>query len=181
MGDQFELYFSISKFEGNMGYSLTETEVKSDQPILFDAIGGTGDQQADEGKLRGKSNDRKSASPDRKSPDQNETPFKRETIPEFVHVSNIKQIYHIFCDANKKNKILLRSQLGQDYFNSEERRVQLTLQNVKDDIILIQFKLVRRDTGRTHNVQTFANVPTSKQFDINIATLIEIVGKQNQL
>ena len=88
-------------------------------------------------------------------------------------------MYKIFCEANKKNKILLRSQLGEEYFRNEERRKALFLQNIKDDIILVQFKLVRRDTGKTHNVQTFINVPTSKQFDINLATLIEIVSKQN--
>jgi hypothetical protein len=73
----------------------------------------------------------------------------------------------------------LRSQLGDDYFRTEERKQQLVLQNIKDDVILIQFKLVRKDNKRTHNVQTFVNIPTSKQLDINIATLIEIVGKQN--
>ena len=44
---------------------------------------------------------------------------------------------------------------------------------------MIQFKLVRRDNEKTYNVQTFVNVPTSKLFDINISTLIEIVSKQN--
>jgi hypothetical protein len=33
--------------------------------------------------------------------------IKRETIPEFVPVSNIQHIYQIFCDANKKNKLLI--------------------------------------------------------------------------
>ena len=45
---------------------------------------------------------------------------------------------------------------------------------------MIQFKLVRKDTMKTFNTQTFINVPTSKSTDINLHTLIEIIQKQNQ-
>jgi len=36
-------------------------------------------------------------------------------------------IYRIFCEANKKNKILLRSQLGEEYFQNEDKKKALFL------------------------------------------------------
>jgi hypothetical protein len=67
-----ELYFSISKFEGNMGYSLTENPVKS-----YDdgALGGTNEEGFAE---------------KRNSLDDT---FKRETIPEFVRVRQVGHLY----------------------------------------------------------------------------------------
>ena len=106
--------------------------------------------------------------------------FKRDTIPEFVLVKNIQHVYQIFCDANKKNKILLKSQYGDEFLKNEERKKQFYLQNIKDDIVLVQYKLVSRTSGKTHNVQSFINVPTSKLHDINLQMLIEIISKQNQ-
>ena len=94
--------------------------------------------------------------------------FKRDTIPEFVLVKNIQHVYQIFCDANKKNKILLKSQYGDEFLKNEERKKQFYLQNIKDDIVLVQYKLVSRTSGKTHNVQSFINVPTSKLHDINL-------------
>ena len=55
----------------------------------------------------------------------------------------------------------------------------LDLNNIKNDIIMIQFKLVRKDTLKTFNTHTFINVPSSKQADINLSTLNEIVSKQS--
>ena len=49
--------------------------------------------------------------------------------------------------------------------------------NIKDDLALVQFKLVHKDTLLTHNTFSFLNVPTSKISDVNIRTLSEIVGK----
>ena len=54
----------------------------------------------------------------------------------------------------------------------------LDLNNIKNDIIMIQFKLVRKDTMKTFNTQTFINIPSSKQADINLSTLNEIIAKQ---
>ena len=62
--------------------------------------------------------------------------------------------------------------------NSDIDIEHLDLNNIKDDIIIIQFKLVRKDTLKTFNTQTFINVPTSKIADINLSTLVEIVQKQ---
>ena len=55
----------------------------------------------------------------------------------------------------------------------------LDLKNIKDDIVIMQFKLVRKDTMKILNTQTFINVPISKMSDINIGTLMEIIQKQN--
>ena len=140
-----------------MGYSLTENPVKEPtEDLLCDdgALGGTKDATTpdllnagrDSSEKRQHSNDRS------RSPNKDPSDAKRETIPEFVQVRNIGQIYQIFCDANRKNKILLKSQLGEEYFQTEEHKKKLMHQNIKDDIILVQFKLVRRENGKAHNV-----------------------------
>lgn len=43
--DQFELYFTIAKFEGNMGYSLTQNFDHSSAPE-GEAVVGTGEKVA---------------------------------------------------------------------------------------------------------------------------------------
>lgn len=55
----------------------------------------------------------------------------------------------------------------------------IDLQNIKDDVVIMQFKLVRRDTMKVVNTQTFVNTPISKMHDINISTMLEIISKQN--
>ena len=53
------------------------------------------------------------------------------------------------------------------------------LKNIKDDVVIMQFKVVRKDTLKILNTQTFVNVPISKMNDINVSTLMEIIHKQN--
>ena len=55
----------------------------------------------------------------------------------------------------------------------------LELDNIKDDIILVQFKLVKKDTLKIVNTISFVNLPLSKMQDTNMMTIFEIVGKQN--
>lgn len=55
----------------------------------------------------------------------------------------------------------------------------LDLKNIKDDVVIMQFKLVRKDTMKIMNTQTFVNLPTTKASDINVSTLIEIIQKMN--
>lgn len=55
----------------------------------------------------------------------------------------------------------------------------LDLKNIKDDVVIMQFKLVRKDNMKLMNTMTFVNLPTTKLNDTNISTLIEIVQKQN--
>lgn len=109
-----------------MGYSLTENlqadtvERQSDIPIYDDgALGGTKDLG---GSPKRPNDKQKQSLDDKQRARQNSADrvkdenFKRETIPEFVLVKDIQSVYRIFCEANKKNKILLRSQLGEEYF-----------------------------------------------------------------
>ena len=56
----------------------------------------------------------------------------------------------------------------------------LYLKNIKDDIILIQFKLIRNATMKTVNTISFLNVPMSKFHDVNLQTIAEIVSKYNR-
>ena len=51
------------------------------------------------------------------------------------------------------------------------------LKNIKDDVVIMQFKVVRKDTLKILNTQTFVNVPISKMNDINVSTLMEIIHK----
>ena len=53
------------------------------------------------------------------------------------------------------------------------------LKNIKDDVVIMQFKVVRKDSLKILNTQTFVNVPISKMGDINVSTLMEIIHKQN--
>ena len=51
----------------------------------------------------------------------------------------------------------------------------IDLKNIKDDIILMQFKLVRKENMKILNTISFVNLPISKAVDINITTLTEII------
>ena len=52
--------------------------------------------------------------------------------------------------------------------------------NIKDDIALIQYKLVRSSTLKTVNTFSFVNLPASKMNDVNARILSEIVSKYNE-
>ena len=51
--------------------------------------------------------------------------------------------------------------------------------DIKDDIILIQFKLVSKESEKTMNTISFLNIPLTKQNDPNITTIQEIMIKFN--
>ena len=57
--------------------------------------------------------------------------------------------------------------------------LNIDLKNIKDDIIIMQFKLVRKETMKILNTISFVNMPISKATDINLSTLTEIIQKQN--
>lgn len=56
---------------------------------------------------------------------------------------------------------------------------KVALDDIKDDIILIQFKIVSKDSERTLNTISFLNLPLSKAMDPNVMTLQEIMIKFN--
>lgn len=77
-------------------------------------------------------------------------------------------------EANLKNQVLQ----GQENSNVNPTN-ELNSENIKNEIIMIQFKLVRTVDMRTHNTFTFVNLPGTKQQDINYRTLSEIIFKLN--
>ena len=48
---------------------------------------------------------------------------------------------------------------------------------LKEDILVIQFKLVEKETYKTLNSFSFINVPLAKIQDNNVSTLVEILNK----
>jgi hypothetical protein len=48
---------------------------------------------------------------------------------------------------------------------------------LKEDLVIIQFKLVNKNSFKTSNTISFINVPLAKQGDNNINTLLEIMKK----
>lgn len=48
---------------------------------------------------------------------------------------------------------------------------------LKEDVLLIQFKLVEKSSYKTINTFSFINIPLSKTHDNNVTTLIEIMKK----
>ena len=91
----------------------------------------------------------------------------------------------MYTEANLKNKLLVQSQrqqlfedlmAGQDVDEPKDADGEsIDLKNIKDDVVIMQFKLVRKDTMKIVNTQTFVNLPTSKMNDINVSTLNEII------
>ena len=66
---------------------------------------------------------------------------------------------------------------NEDQSKPQTEEDALDLQNIKEDLIVMQFKIVRRDTLKTQNTITFINLPASKMDDVNITTLTEILSK----
>ncbi len=48
---------------------------------------------------------------------------------------------------------------------------------LKEDLIVMQFKLVDKNSFKTQNTFSFVNLPLSKQGDNNVNTLLEILKK----
>ena len=106
-----------------------------------------------------------------------------------MQVTDAMDYYQVYQEANHRNKVLVESQRQQAIENlmkgepTDASKINesenLDLKNIKDDIVIMQFKLVRKDTMKILNTQTFINVPISKMSDINIGTLMEIIQKQN--
>lgn len=92
-------------------------------------------------------------------------------IPEFVQVSDIIDIYKYITVANLKNTYLVKQK------HPEFSDDAVELQNIKEDVVMIQFKLVHRETLSTANTFTFVNVPATG--DVNTQTLAEILSKLN--
>lgn len=209
--DSIEIYFTITKFENDYGYSLVHQEGgpeenedgnirmvdENNQDILSnnqdDAI-NLSQQNLENSNLNFNSQTELQNNPDLSPQAQREEYHKLKrkaalnkhgVIPEFIKISEIYQVYTAFTQANLKNSILhqkkalKQAQLHDSIDNKETQETEL-----KEDLIVIQFKLIDKKSFKTNNTFTFINVPLSKQSDNNVNTLLEILKKfrkqQNQ-
>ena len=51
---------------------------------------------------------------------------------------------------------------------------------LKEDLLVIQFKIVNKETFKTNNSFTFINLPLAKVADNNVSTLLEILKKSKK-
>ena len=89
------------------------------------------------------------------------------------------QIYSAFVQVNLKNRLLLENATAAAGLDGTIPD-GVDLLNIKDDIILMQFKLVNKETLKTHNTMSFVNLPATKLADANVSTILEILQKQNK-
>ena len=86
---------------------------------------------------------------------------KHGVIPEFIKITEIYQIYTAFTQANLKNSILHQKQaLKMSQVMDEEMVYKET--ELKEDLLVIQFKLVNKHTYKTLNTFSFINTPLAK-------------------
>ena len=97
---------------------------------------------------------------------------KHGVIPEFIKINEIYQVYTAFTQANLKNAILQAKQAKR-----LEDEVSYQESELKEDLIVIQFKLVDKISYKTENTFSFINLPMAKIQDNNIGTLLEILKK----
>lgn len=81
-------------------------------------------------------------------------------FPEYVPITNLLDFYKALVEVNKMNHVICADQ------KSEQ---DLVLNNVKNDILLIQFKLVAKGNSDTISSMSFLNMP-SDSTDVNATT-----------
>ena len=82
--------------------------------------------------------------------------------------SNVKNIaLNIKSELQQQNKDL-EFDGQQGVFLEAKEEDAFYLKNVKDDIVLIQFKLIRKESMKTVNTISFLNVPMAKINDTNL-------------
>lgn len=180
--DLYDLYFTITKFENDIGYSLIHQDTSQTE-------GGEVQVQAEEQVIR--QNDlnpsnviqevvgekgKKLAKEDFAKAYRKAQLNRHGVIPEFIKISEIYQVYTAFTQANLKNSILQQKQARMaETFEEEQEAVRES--ELKEDVILIQFKLVDKRSFKCLNTFSFVNLPFSKVLDVNVSTLLEILNK----
>ena len=81
-------------------------------------------------------------------------------IPEYIKINEIYQVYTAFTQANLKNSILHQKNMRK--LAEEENPQPYRETELKEDILLIQFKLVDKQSYRTINTFNFINMPLAK-------------------
>jgi len=82
---------------------------------------------------------------------------KHGVIPEFIKINEIYQIYTAFTQANLKNAILQAKQARR-----LEDEMPFHETELKEDLLVIQFKLVDKKSFKTENTFSFLNLPMAK-------------------
>ncbi len=87
-------------------------------------------------------------------------------------------VYTAFTQANIKNSILCLKEADKESDYSENAILQGQKEfEIKDEVILMQFKLVENNQYKTINTLSFLNLPLKKSQDVNVSTLIDVVTK----
>ena len=102
-------------------------------------------------------------------------------IPEYIKISEIYQVYTAFTQANLKNSILHQKQARKLAEISDGPVPPYKETELKDDVLVIQFKLVDKHTYKSLNTFNFINLPFSKSHDNNVSTLTEILMKLKKM
>ena len=82
-----------------------------------------------------------------------------EALPEFKRVAQEHEFYEALVQANQRHKLVAR------------RQKQQAEDEVKDEIMMFQFRLTHRESGKFFNSFTFLNVPLSRATDPNLQVL----------
>ena len=102
-------------------------------------------------------------------------------IPEYIRITEIYQVYTAFTQANLKNSILHQKQARKLAEISDDPVPPYKETELKEDVLVIQFKLVDKTTYKSLNTFNFINLPVAKLQDNNVSTLIEILNKSKKM
>jgi len=156
---QVELYFAMTKFEGDMGYSLIEIK----QEEVQDGT-DSGGEMVDPQVIA------QSSTIGKKVPGN----VQKGILPQFTQITKMNDFYECFTTANLRNRML---------FKKKQKKDPLLQGNgeIKDEIVLFTFKLynvsyvwitlIQKETHRVQNQISFLNMPLDKHFDPNISTI----------
>eukprot|EP00347_Sterkiella_histriomuscorum_P021895 403332391 len=99
------------------------------------------------------------------------------TLLEYKLIEDMPALYSAFTQANLRHRVLKRK--NQDKQSLDNSVIQ-NIGELNDEIILIQFKLISKETEKTVNTFSFLNIPLQKQNDTNLQNLQNILIKQKQ-
>lgn len=174
LSDQYELYFTITKFENDIGFSLIHQEADDrNQDVMNENSADVAEENADDEEVAGRN----------MSPSATKARVQRKAllnrhgvIPEYIKVQEIYQVYTAFTQANLKNSIL-HQKAAHRLQEQSDTPITYKETELKEDVLLVQFKLVDKASYRTLNTLNFINIPLAKMQDNNVSTLLEIMSK----
>lgn len=87
----------------------------------------------------------------------------------------MRQVFKVLCEVNQRNKMLVKEEfasriaLGEDPEHLCDEAIDQ--RNLKEDIVVAQFKLVCSRSLEVKNTISFVNLPSSRSADVNYSTL----------